>query len=341
LAGNEPLVTEILEGERRELRLLAARGLVPLPPGELVGVQVRLAEGSDEEVAEAAARAILETEPKIVSALVAETPDREILRYLGRHGRNAATIEALIHRRDVPHSVLVELASRVDEDLQEVLLLRQDAIVDHPEIIEALEKNPRLGSYSRRRVREYREHLLRRERRPKESTSRLEEEAEALTDGDLAKAIDEVRALPDDGEKDEDLTGLSESQIRALSVAVRMRLARGAPRGLRSILIRDPNPMVATSVLSHNALGEAEIEQIARNRSVVAEVLETIGNQRTWTRKYSIVVALVRNPRAPVAVAMRYLPRLSVRDLEGLGRDRNVPDAVRTTARRLYTMKRS
>jgi hypothetical protein len=341
LAGNEPLVTEILEGDRRELRLLAARGLVPLPPGDLVGVQVRLAGDNDEEIAVAAAKAILETEPKIVSNLVAETTDREILLYLGRHARNAATIEALIHRRDIPHSVLMELAGRVEEDLQEVLLLRQDAIVEHPEIIDALEKNPRLGSYSRRKVREYREHLLRRERRPKEGTSRLEEEAEALTDGDLATAIDEVRDLPADGEKDEDLTGLSESQLRALPVAVRMKLARGAPRGLRSILIRDPNPMVATSVLNHNALGEAEVEQIARNRSVVSDVLETIGNQRTWTRKYSIVVALVRNPRAPVAIAMRYVPRLSVRDLQGLSRDRNVPDAVRTTAKRLYTMKRT
>jgi hypothetical protein len=341
LTGNEPLVAQILDGDRRELKLLAARGLLPLPPDDLVGVLVRLADGPDEEIAAAAAATILETDSKIVSDLVSETLDLQILRYLGRHARNAVTIEALIHRRDVPPSVLLELACRVDEDLQEILLLRQDAIVEHPEIIDALEENPRLGSYSRRKVREYREHLLRGDRRPKESRASLEEKAEALTEGDLATAIDEVRNLPDDGEKDEDLTGLSESQIRALPVPIRMRLARGAPKTLRNILIRDPNPLVATSVLNHNAMGESEIEQIARNRAVVADVLETVGNNRSWTRKYSIAVALVKNPRAPVGIAMRFLPRLAVRDLQGLSRDRNVPDAVRTTAKRLYTMKRN
>ena len=43
-------------------------------------------------------------------------------------------------------------------------------------------------------------------------------------------------------------TGLSEGQIRMLPVPARLRLARSAPRLLRSFLLRDPNPRVANSV---------------------------------------------------------------------------------------------
>jgi hypothetical protein len=33
------------------------------------------------------------------------------------------------------------------------------------------------------------------------------------------------------------------------------------------------------------------------------------------------------------------VPRLAVRDLRELGRDRNIPDAIRSTALRLYRIK--
>ena len=45
------LVEQALAGGNRQLTLLAARGLLPLVPAELVDLQVRLARGADEEVA--------------------------------------------------------------------------------------------------------------------------------------------------------------------------------------------------------------------------------------------------------------------------------------------------
>ena len=47
----------------------------------------------------------------------------------------------------------------------------------------------------------------------------------------------------------------------------------------------------------------------------------------------------VRDPRAPVGMAMRLLPRLSVRDLKVLVQDRNVAHTIRSGAKRFYTMK--
>jgi hypothetical protein len=99
--------------------------------------------------------------------------------------------------------------------------------------------------------------------------------------------------------------------------------------------------MVATSVLRNSPINELEVEHIANNRAVIGEVLDTIGKSRAWMRKYSIVLALIKNPRTPAGMATRLVPRLSVRDMGQLARDRNVANSVRSTAKRLYTMKRT
>jgi hypothetical protein len=48
---------------------------------------------------------------------------------------------------------------------------------------------------------------------------------------------------------------------------------------------------------------------------------------------------LVKNPRTPVPIAMRNIPRLSLRDLGQLKMDRNVSDAVRQHALRVHRAK--
>ena len=161
---------------------------------------------------------------------------------------------------------------------------------------------------------------------------------EEASDYEVVTAVLEARQLDAEGKVDES-TRLSEAQIRTLAVPIRMKLTRGAPRTLRNILIRDSNPMVARAVLYGSVLSDSEVEQIAGSRAVADEVLEAIGKSRQWTRKYSIVHALVRNPRAPVGMAVRFVPRLSVRDLKMICRDHNVSDAVRSTATRLCRIK--
>ena len=105
------------------------------------------------------------------------------------------------------------------------------------------------------------------------------------------------------------------------------------------MLIRDTNPQVAVSVIMNNNLSEQEIEQTARDRSVVEEVLSAIGKRREWMNKYNVIRALVHNPRAPLGLTIRLVTKLSVRDLRDIGRDRNIPDALRSTALRLYRIK--
>jgi hypothetical protein len=236
----------------------------------------------------------------------------------------------------VPRRILLELARRLPPDLQEILLLRQDAILDEPAILDALALNPQASSYSLRRINEYRQHLLPRERIALDP--RLQVEDEEIDEPTFRAALESVRSAPVVGEIDTQ-TGLSEGQIRLLPVPARLKLTRGAPRMLRAILVKDSNPQVAVSVVVNNNLSDQEVEQLASNRSVVDEVLEAIAKRREWIGRYNVMKALIANPRTPLPTALRFVPKLSVRDLRDIGRDRNIPDAVRSTALRLYRIK--
>jgi hypothetical protein len=332
-----PLVDQVLAGSNRELTLLAARGLLPLPPGELVALQVTLAASGDEEVAGAARVALGAIDNRVLVPHLVQEAAPEVMRWFAGHSDSREVIEALLRRRDVPLDVLLQLAPRLPADLQEILLLRQDRITSAPELLEALETNPQLTSYSARRIVEYREHLLP-SQAPAPAAPWVPTEVQEAGEAEVAAAIEQVRAQAAEGEIEE-RTGLTEGQIRLLPVPVRLKLARGAPKTLRMFLVRDNSPQVAITVLQANPVSEQEIEQFAKMRNVVSEVLEFIGKQRQWVGKYPVVLSLVNNPRTPLSVALQLLARVSVRDLRLIAKDRNLAEAVRGAALRLYRVK--
>jgi len=331
------LLDQVRSGNR-QLQTLAAEGMLPVSFEQLVPLQVFLARGDDPDVAARAARSLAAVDPGLAVSFLAGEADAEVLAWFAEQFGHPLLVEAILRRRDVPRSILIDLAPRLSPDLQEILLLRQDAIVEEPAILDALGENPQLSSYSQRRIGEYREHLLPKERSAPVPALVISEDEE-MDEAEFVAAIAAVRAIPAVGEVDEQ-TRLSEGQIRMLPLPARMKLTRGASRPLRNILVRDPNARVAISTLANNAVSEQEVEAIARNRSVVEEVLSFIGQRREWAGKTNIQRALAQNPRTPVAMAVRIVPKLSVRDLRDLGRDKNIPDAVRTLALRLYRIKR-
>ena len=336
------LVTAVLSGESPELRILAAQGILPLAPDELIPLQVHLAASDDAFLADAARRSLYALDRRVASAFLAHDAPPEVLRWFAIELSDANLTQVILGRRDVPRELLLELAPQLTADLQEALLLRQDAILERPEILAALASNLRLTPFARRLIAEYREHLVPREKmaaaQAVSSADLFAPEAE-LDESDLEE-IERVRELPAGGESDQ-RTGLSEYQIRSLPLPIRLKICRGASRTLRAILIKDVNPNVALACLNGAAFTEDEIESVASSRNVVDEVLAAISRKREWTARYAVCLSLVKNPRVPIGIAVKFVARLGVRDLRGLSRDRNIADAVRTAAQRLYRIKSS
>jgi len=103
---------------------------------------------------------------------------------------------------------------------------------------------------------------------------------------------------------------------------------------MRAVLIRDPNRMVASAVLSCPKVNEAEVEAFAKMGNVSEDILRTIATTRAWTKNYSVMLSLVKNAKTPVALSMNLMQRLTESDVKKLSTDRNVPEALRLAARK-------
>ncbi|HVR11462.1 MAG TPA: hypothetical protein VMW75_25685, partial [Thermoanaerobaculia bacterium] len=177
------LVQEVLSGGNRQLLELAAGGLLPLPPEQLLPLQVRLARGGDAEIRERAAASLRTMDPRVAAPFLASAAGPSELAFFAAEVNHPLILETILRRRDVPRQLLVDLARSLPGDLQELLLLRQDAIVEEPAILFALEDNRQITPYTQRRINEYREHLL-----PQKSPAvraALAEAAERLTEEEL------------------------------------------------------------------------------------------------------------------------------------------------------------
>ncbi|MEM6792804.1 MAG: hypothetical protein AAF725_02405 [Acidobacteriota bacterium] len=338
------LLEQILSGANRNLQVLAAQGLVPLAPEELLPIQIALTGSPDAEIATKASEALSNLAPSMAVDFVREQAGERELHYLGLHVVSSEVREAVLRRPDVPRQTLAEMAPSLSPDHQEILILRQDAILELPAILVSLESNPQLSSYAKRRIWEYREHLLPKDKVPHKSAEEVEAEVDAITDEEMEEALAEAKSRAAEAGEAEgetiDETKITPAQVRLLPVPMRMKIARNADRQMRALLVRDANSLVAVTTITANSVPDSEIESIANNRSVCEEVLAEIPKRREWIRKYSIARALVKNPKNNLTTSLKLLPRMSVRDLRDLAKDKNVADGVRQMALRLYQAKR-
>lgn len=123
-------------------------------------------------------------------------------------------------------------------------------------------------------------------------------------------------------------------RLSTMTVPEKMKCATKGTREMRAILIRDPNRMVASAVLSCPKVNDAEVEAFAKMGNVSEEILRTIAKSRAWTKSYTVVLALVKNSKTPVAISTNLMQRLNPADVKKLSTDRNVPEVLRVAARK-------
>ena len=123
-------------------------------------------------------------------------------------------------------------------------------------------------------------------------------------------------------------------RLASMSVPEKVKCAMKGTREMRAVLIRDPNRMVASAVLSCPKVNDAEVEAFAKMGNVSEDILRTIATSRAWTKNYSVTLSLVKNSKTPVAMSMNLMQRLTESDVKKLSTDRNVPEALRLSARK-------
>lgn len=124
-------------------------------------------------------------------------------------------------------------------------------------------------------------------------------------------------------------------KIIKMSIPQKIRLAMLGNREARNILILDHNKAVVMAVLRSPKLTENDVLTYAQQRNLAEEVYKYIAQNKNWIKNYALKLALVNNPKTPLAVALRFLDHLQEKDLKNLSRSKNVSNVLAKAAAQL------
>ena len=348
------------------LKMSAARGILPLPPGQVLRVLVALLGESQPGIAEVAAQSLEERTAdlaRLAEVLQEETTDPAVLAYFGKRMAGTTEMEILrivIADPKTPEDTLKMLAATQGGEVLEAILLNEDRLIQTPILLDVLKSNPEISIRQKTRVDEIEMHLIRgtipaatpkatpppvvpvpevQEPESSDEPVPLEVPAETLPQDLAADPADMAAAAERDEEEEEEEEELPRQaldKIQGLGVPEKIQLALAATREERMILIRDTNRQVSSSVLKSPKITEKDVESFATMRNVSEDVLRIIGQKRSWLKSYPVTHALVQNPRTPIGIAMGLLSRINTRDMKTLAGNRNIPEAVRRSAKKFW-----
>lgn len=336
-----------------EVRRMAARGALPLPPIELATVLFALLHDPDDET-KSRARESLEAlpEPVLGPVLTGDTHPA-VLSYLAQlHRDHADRLEKIALNAAADDETIALLASLPHRRVVEIVALNQERMLRCPDIVDALGQNPATSRSTIDRILSF--------LGVAKPQAEVEdgEEPDAVAVGPVGDVTDDqalaalravlgddasnfLRELVEDreGELDEEALRNLWAHVQHLSVTQKVKLARLGNREARALLVRDKNRIVAAAAIRSPKITQQEVEGFAKARNLAEEPIRILASNREWTRSYSVKLALATNPKCPRPIAMKFLNYLQERDLRQIMKSKDVPAVVAQHARRLLSKK--
>ncbi|MGH9400169.1 MAG: hypothetical protein ACRD00_07355 [Thermoanaerobaculia bacterium] len=337
-----------------ELRQFAARGLLPLDGDDQMRALLAVANDPDADTADAARERLAAIPHDEVSRFLRQgAPTGMELDVVARRSEDHLVLEQIIRNRNVADETLELLAHTVTGAPQDALVVNQARLLKRPGIIDALFANPNLTADNRRRLKENREEFFGKEQRRKEAERLRKEEEAAAAAAAPAELTAEEQAEVDAAQAEEGPGSLTEEEFKQLltqgaihrkiatmTVSEKIKLAYAGGREERRILIGDSNRLVGAAVLKSRGITLSEVEAICTMRHLDDEIFRLVSGHNEWLRKPSIVLAMVRNPKVPLALALPLIKNVSQRDLRLIARDPSLADGLRIMARKLMVERR-
>jgi hypothetical protein len=332
----------------REVRLMASKGALPLPPVDLATVLFALMHDPDPEV-KSTARDSLENLPEsICHAVLSGETHPAVLSHLAHTFReDEARLEMLALNTATDDATIAFLAATPFRRLVEIISNNQVRLVRSSAVVDALGANPLVGRAVIERILNFlgvdtaagQDTFEGAQSGEDVSDEQAEAALKAILGEDLGRFAQElVQESDSDEAPDLDKSNLY-SLVQSMSVMQKIKLARMGNKEVRGLLIRDRNKIVALSAISSPKMTLQEVAVISKSRNVSDEVLRVIARNREWTRDYQVKCGLATNPKSPLTEAIKYVNYLQDRDLKNLMRSKDVPTAIATHARRILMKK--
>lgn len=321
-----------------ELKRSLAKGVFPLGPAEMMETIIILA--GEAAYREDAAKS-LQRMPKGVVLGVCSAPDTspQLLGRLAKlFSRNEEFLEKIIVNPACDDATVSFAATLSFPALLEIIGRNHARLARSPDIAANLKKNPAAPASV---IRLWEEELERR----KGGDAKQESAADEV---EMTEPIPAV-LVEDVDEKDEEDGGKPaaveekretiQQLLRSMTAGQKVALAGKGNGEVRKILVRDKNRLVCVKVLQNPRITDSEVEMYAKSTNVSDDVLRFIGSKREWAKLRPVVSALVQNPKTPLGLSLTHLKKMSVRELDGLSKNRNIPEALRKSARKMFKQK--
>jgi len=328
--------------EGHDIRLSAARGILPLAAPDLVTALFVFIHSNNDELKETA------------SYTLKHLPQNLLLAAFEQHDLHSAIVDLIVRvrgldqdvakaalgHRQIRISTLIYLAEQSRGEVLSLLVQRQIDWRRSEALRHALIKNPHSDMEMKLRL-----GWVPPKAEPDENASREDVTSEEVEAADTPPE-DVVDTSGEDDEDDsfsvEDLDeeGLSKFQLlQEMTVAEKIKMALTGDKEWRSLLIRESNKQINTAVLRNSRITDAEVLSVAQNRTSNEELIRLILLNKDWVKQYDIKKALVSHPRTPLRIALKFMNFLSEKDIKKIVISRNVSQAILTNARRMLATR--
>lgn len=120
-----------------------------------------------------------------------------------------------------------------------------------------------------------------------------------------------------------------------MTLPEKLALAMTGDREVRMRLLRDPNKQLHPMVLKNPRIGLEEIHFAARLATLNPDALKIIAEHPEWGQNPTVASAVVRNPKTPLPVALKLVPRMPSADLRALSKSQGKPQLVQAAKKLL------
>ncbi len=342
---------KILNPQNPKMLMAVANGLAPLPPQTLVEAWVCLIKGTDPALATAAQKTLISFPEKNLMAVIQGALAGWTLGLLAEIFLSSETIlEAILLNQETPDDAFVLAAKSSTEKITQLIANNQERIIQAPQIVPALESNPKNLKSNTDRLRHFlglAGIFIPGDKTPEADDDSLKglDFSKLEADGSEEKPEDQKDAAVDallkaNSRLDDSQRQSLATYISKMNVGGKIKLALKGNKEARQILIRDVNAIVAVSVLKSPRITDNEVAAYARLRNVCDDVIRYMASFPMFTKHYDIKFCLSLHPKTPIQQAMGFIKFLTLKDLQKVSKDRGVPTPVKKAAKQLLEQRR-
>ncbi len=356
------------------MKLMLARGMVPMKPLVQVCALYQLAMGEADAVASEARTTVLRMPSATLQQVLRQPLLPLVLDWMAIvFHASGDVLRPILQNNQTDTETLIRVAKKADEETCEVISRNQARLLEDPKLVEALYFNRNIRASTADRVMEY----AARNGADLSSIQGHEEIVAAILGEDMANKTEAQIAAEDAAFKGLDLGDAPEEEegnpgrpeviarmmrdaerraaeeaaaaeepgrakkksaagrIRDLNIAQKVRLAMMGTKSERAILIKDTNKVVCRAVIRSPAVSAQEAAYYAGNKSLPDEVIAYIANKKKWVRHYNIRLTLVLNPKCPPTRALAFLRTLRANDLKMMAKSKQVPNHIGKVAKEM------